>query len=94
MKLFDLAGTSHFVFEPEHWYASYIVEAIFTTTFEQEPLEAYFWAQSTIPSPWNLCWTDTARECRGLDINDPVFRQHWTTYLGAHMLFRSDTEGH
>jgi len=60
------------------------MEVILKATFEEEPLEAYFWEQSTVPSPWNTYWTDAAREGGGLDMNDPVFGPHWTRYLGAH----------
>jgi len=77
---FDLAATPFLVFEPEPLNAFESVEVVFAATVEVEPLEVYFWEQSDCPSPWNLYWTDAARECGGLDINDPVFGQHWTEY--------------
>jgi hypothetical protein len=66
------------------------IDAILTATFEKEPLEAYFWVLSTVPSPWNTYWRDAAREGGGLDINDPVFGPHWTRYSGAHSWFPCD----
>jgi len=68
------------------------IEIILTATFKEEPLEAYFCEQSTVPSPWNTYWTDAAREVGGLDINDPVFGPHWTRYSGAHSSFPCDHE--
>jgi len=70
---FDLVGIPCLVFEPEPLNAFESIEAILTATFEEEPLEAYFWEQLTVPSPWNIFWTDTAREGGGLDMNDPMF---------------------
>jgi hypothetical protein len=49
------------------------MEAVIAATFEEKPLEAYFGEQSDFPSPWNIYWTDTVREGRGLDSNDPVW---------------------
>jgi len=89
---FDLAGTLCLVFEPKPLNAFKSIEAVLATTFEEEPLKAYFWEQSTVPSPWNTYWTDTARESGGLDINDPVFGPHWTMYSGAHSWFPRDPE--
>jgi len=97
---FDLAGTPCLVFEPELLNAFDSIEAIYEATFEKEPLEAYFWEQSTVPSAWNLYWTEAAKEGGGLDINDPAFGAHWTRYLGAHSWYscdpeeRCDWEGH
>jgi len=89
---FDLAGTAGLVFESESLNVFDSIEAILSVTFEEEPLEAYFLEQSTVPSPWNTDWTDAAREGAGLDINDPVFWPHWTRYSGAHSWFRCDPE--
>jgi len=89
---FDLASTSCLVFEPEPLNAFDSIEAILAATFEEEPLEAYFWEQSTVPSPWNNYGTDTAREGSGLNSNNPVFGPHRTRYLGAHSWFPSDPE--
>jgi len=89
---FDLAGTPCLVFEPEPLNAFESIEAILTATFEEEPLEAYFWEQSAVPCPWNTYWTDAAREGSGLDINDPVFGPHLTQYSGAHSWFSCDSE--
>jgi len=97
---FDLAGTPCLVFEPHPLNAFNSIEAILAATFEEEPLEAYCWEQSTVPCPWNTYWTDAAREGGGLDINNPVFGPHWTRYSGAHSWFscdpeeRFDREGH
>jgi len=55
-----------------------------TATFEEEPLEAYLWELSDVPSPWNTFWTDTAREGGGLDIDDAVVGQFWTKYRRLH----------
>jgi hypothetical protein len=89
---FDLARVHCLVFEPEPLNAFESIEAILAASFEEEPLEAYFWEQSTVPSPWNIYWTEAAREGGGLDINDPVFGPHWTRYTGAHSWFPCDPE--
>jgi len=89
---FDLAGTSCLVVERERLNAFESIKAILAATFEEEPLEAYCWEQSTVPSPWNTYLTDAAREGGGLDINDPVFGPHWTQYSGAHSWFPCDPE--
>jgi hypothetical protein len=68
------------------------IEAILTASFKEQPLEANFWEQSAVPSPWNIYWTNTAKEGGGLDINDPVFGPHWTRYTGAHSRFPCDHE--
>jgi hypothetical protein len=75
---FDLARTPCFVFEPEPLNTFEGIEAVVAATFEEEPLEPYFWDQSTVPSPWNTYCTDAARERSRLDIKDPVFGPHWT----------------
>ena len=75
---FDLAGTPCHVFEPEPLNAFESIEAILTATFQEEPLKAYFWEQSTVTTPWNTYWTEAAREGGGLDINNPVFGPHYT----------------
>jgi len=77
MNWFDLAGTRGLVFEPEPLNSLDSIEAVVAATFEEEPLEAYFWEQSTVPSSWNAYVTDAARQGGGLDINDPVFGPHW-----------------
>jgi len=92
MNWFDLTKTPCLVFEPEPVNAFESMEAIVAATFEEEPLEAYFWEQSPPPSPWNTYWTDAAREGGGLDINDPVFGPDWTRYSGAHCWFPCDPE--
>jgi hypothetical protein len=89
---FDLAGTPCLIFEPEPLNSIESIKAILAASFKEEPLEAYFWEQSAIPSPWNTYWTDAAREGGRLDINDPVFRLHWTRYTGAHSWFPCDPE--
>jgi len=89
---FDLAGTSCLVSEPKLLNTFDRIEEILTARFEEKPLEAYFWEQSTVPSPWNTYWTDAGREGGGLDINDPVFGIHWTTYSGAYSWFPCDLE--
>jgi hypothetical protein len=76
----DVTGTPCHVFELEPLNTFESIEVVLEATFEQEPLEAHCWEQSDIPSPWNSYWTDAAREGGGLDINDPVFGQHWTKY--------------
>ena len=73
---FDLAGTPSLVFEPEPLNAFESIEAILMATFKADPLEANFWEQSDVPSPWNTYWTDAAREGSGLHNNDPVFGPH------------------
>jgi len=68
------------------------MEAILAAMFKEKPWKAYFWEQSTLPFPWNLYWTDVAREGRGVDIKNPVFGQYWTRDLGAHSWFPCDPE--
>jgi hypothetical protein len=89
---FDLAGTPCFVFEPEPLNAFDSIEGVLLSSLEEEPFEACFWEQSTVPSPWNTYWTDAARQGGGLSINDPLFGPHWTRYLGAHSWFPFDPE--
>jgi len=89
---FDLAAIPCLVFEPEPLNAFESSEEILTESFKEEPHEAYFWEQSTVPSLWNTYWTDAAREGGGLDIDDPVFGPHWTRYTGAHSGFPCDPE--
>jgi hypothetical protein len=81
----ELAGTTWPVFEPEPLNAFECIEAVLTATFEEEPREAYFWEQSDISSPWNIYWTDAAREGGSRDIHDQVFGQHRRKYLGIHI---------
>ena len=92
MNWFDLARTPCLVFEPKPLNAFESIKAILAATFEEEPLQAYFWEQLTVPSPWNTYWTDAAREGGGLHINDALFGPHWTRYSGAHSWFRCDPE--
>jgi hypothetical protein len=49
------------------------IKAVLASTFDEKPLEAYFSEYSDVPSPRDSYWTYSAREGRGLDINDPVF---------------------
>jgi len=99
---FDLARTPCSLSERKPWNAFDSIEAILAATFKEEPLEAHFFEQSDVPSPWNTYWTDAAREGAGLDINDPVFGQHGTKYSGLCLgLFTNcdpnepcDCEGH
>jgi len=65
MSWFDLAKTPCLVFEPEPLNDFQSIENIIAASFKDDPLEVYFWAQSTVPSPWNVYCTDTAREGRG-----------------------------
>jgi len=71
------------MFESKHLNTCDSIEAILAATFEEKPLEAYFWDQSDVPSPWNTYWSDTAQEDGGLDIIDPGLGQHWTKYRGV-----------
>ena len=48
---FDLPGIPCLVFGPEPLNAFNSIEAILSATLEEEPLEVYFWKQSTVPSP-------------------------------------------
>jgi hypothetical protein len=80
---FDLAGIPYLVFEHEPLNALQSIEAILAESSRLDPLEADFWEQSMVPSPWNIYWTDAARDGGGLDLNHPVFGQHWTRYTGA-----------
>jgi len=73
MNWFDFARTPCLVLEPEPLNTFERINTVLAVTFEEEPLEEYFWEQSDVPFPWNMYWTDASRESRGLDINDPVF---------------------
>jgi len=75
---FDLGGTPHLVFEPEPLNEFESISTILASTFKAEPLEGYFWEQSTVPSLWNIDWTDAARTGGRLNIIDPVFGSDWT----------------
>jgi len=72
------------IFKPERSNAFHSIETILAVTLENECLEAYFWEQSDVPYTWNGYWTESAREGESLDINDPVFGQHWTRNIEAH----------
>jgi len=89
---FNLAGTPSRVFEPEPLNTVESVDTLLAATFEEEPLEACSWEQSTVPSPWNTYSTDAGREGGGLDSNNPLFGPHWTRYTGAHFWFPCDPE--
>jgi hypothetical protein len=88
----DLARTPCPVFPPEPLNALNSIEAIIAATIGEEPLAAYFWKQSAVPSPWNTCWTNAEREGSGLDINNLVFGPHWTRYSGGHSWFPCNSE--
>jgi hypothetical protein len=89
---FDHAGTTCLFFDTEPSYAFDSIQAILATTFEKVHLEAYSWEQSTVPSPWNMYSTDSARVGGGLAINDAVFALNWTLYSGAKSSFSCDPE--
>jgi hypothetical protein len=97
---FDLAGTRCSLSEPEPLNAFESIEGLLNIEVDDICLPAYFWEQSDIPSPWNLYWTEAAAYGGGLEIDDPVFGDCWTQYLGAHSWFdcKSDIpcwcEGH
>jgi hypothetical protein len=61
------------------------IEIILAASLKEEAFEAFFFKQSDIPSPCNLHWMNAAREGSGLDINDPVFEQHWTKNSSLHL---------
>jgi hypothetical protein len=90
------------MFEPEPLNPFKSIEAIRAATSEEEIFEASSFEQSDIPSPGNTYLTDAARGGGGLDINDPVFREHWTKYAGLHCALLTncdpeescDCEGH
>jgi hypothetical protein len=50
---FHLAGTGCRFFERERLNPCESIEAILKTTFEETPLEAYFWEQLAVPSKGN-----------------------------------------
>jgi hypothetical protein len=78
------------VCEPEPLSAFVSFETILAVTFQDETLEADLWEQSDIPSPWCIYCIDTAWECGGLDINDPVFGQPWSKYKGIDLGWFTD----
>lgn len=73
MKWFGLAGTTWLVLQHEPQNAHGSIDILSAAIIEQETLEAYFWEQRTVPSPWNLYWTEAAREGGSIDISNPVF---------------------
>jgi len=73
MTSFDLAAIFCPFSEPEPLNAVESIADILQTASEQEPLEGCFWEQSETSCPWNIYWTDAARETVGLDIDDLVF---------------------
>ena len=83
VNFFDLAGTPTQLAEPEPLNFFDSIDALLHET--EEPLEAYFWDAPDTPYPWNLYWTDAARQGGGLSIDDPVFADHWTRYKGLHV---------
>jgi hypothetical protein len=87
LNWFDLTGIPCLVFEPEPLEAMENIDHILSAAFKEEPLETYFCEQSTVPSPWNTSWTNTATEGGRLDINDPVYGLHWAGYSGVHSWF-------
>jgi len=89
---FDLVGTPSLVFESEPLNTLERIDVILAAMCEEEPLEAYFWEQSTVPSPSNTYWTDAAREGGRLYMNNPVLGPHWTRYTGAHSGLPCDPE--
>jgi hypothetical protein len=91
-NLSDLTGIPSVVFIPAPVNAFESIEAMLEASFEEEPLEAYFWEQSTVPSPWNTYWRDAAREGGRRDINDPVFGPQLTRYTGEHSSFPCDPQ--
>jgi hypothetical protein len=86
----DLAGIQCVVWKPEPLNASDTIEAILAATVEEEPLAAKIWKQSTVFSHCNYHWTHIARKGGDLDINDGVFGQYGTRYLGANSWVPSD----
>jgi len=92
MNSFDVAGTPGLVFKPEPLNAVENLEVVLGETSKGELLQAYFWQQSDIPSPWNTYWTDTASESGSLDINVGVFGQYWTKYRALHWGLLTDCD--
>jgi hypothetical protein len=82
INFFDLAGVPCTLFEPEPLNAFGSIDEILSEP--EEPLESFFWDQPDTPYPWNLYWTEAARDGGGLSINDPVFGDTWTYYKGMH----------
>jgi len=76
----DLTKTLCPVLEPDPSNGFDSIGAILATTLEAEPLEAYFWEQSDVPSPWNLYGTKAAAYRGGLELDDPTFGDSWTKY--------------
>src|ERR1700681_2831848 len=83
INFFDLAGIPCTLFEPEPLNIFASIDEILNEP--EEPLEAYFWDQPNSPKPWNLYWTEAARNGGGLTIDDPVFGDFWTKYKGMHV---------
>jgi hypothetical protein len=79
------------VFDPEPLNAIKSIKAVLAATVEKDRLEANFWEQADVPSPWNTHWTDAAGESGGKDINHPVFGQCWVMYRGLHFALYQDS---
>jgi hypothetical protein len=68
--------------EPELLNALNSIDAILQEPIE--PLETECWEQSDDPSLSNLVSIEATMDGRGISVNDPVFGEHWTKYLGLH----------
>lgn len=92
MNWFHLSGLFCTHCEPKPYNAFDSIDTIVRDSLQGEPLEAYFWEQSDVPSQWNLYWTDAAAYGGCLELDDSVFGASWTKYWGAHTCYNCDLE--
>jgi hypothetical protein len=79
----DLAGIPLQLGEPEP--LNFCDRIIALLNEREEPLKDYILDAPDMLYPWNLYWTDTARQEGGLSIHDPVIADHRTRYKGWHI---------
>jgi len=75
---------------PDLSYPFDSIGAILATIVEEEPWKACVWEQSDVPFPWNFYWTEAVMYRGGLELDDAVYGNSWTKYLGAHAWFNCD----
>jgi hypothetical protein len=51
----------------------------------KDHLEAYFWDELHVVSPWTRYWSQAAKYRRGLRIDYPAFKNSLTNYYGMHV---------
>jgi len=89
---FDIAGAHYRVYQSAPLNAFESIVTLLVASFVAEPVKAYFWSQSTVPTAQNNYWMNTAKWRNGLDMHDPVFEPDSTSNLEEHSAFHCDPE--